>query len=76
MQTLADCCGVALERIWADEALRQSETQFRLVWESSADGMRLTDREGIVLRVNDAYCRMVQKSRGRIGRAAPDRYPQ
>ena len=63
LQTMADCCGVALERIWADEALRQSESQFRLVWESSGDGMRLTDRDGIMLRVNDAYCRMVQKSR-------------
>ena len=63
LQSLADCCGVALERIWADEALRQSESQFRLVWESSGDGMRLTDRDGIMLRVNDAYCRMVQKSR-------------
>ena len=63
LQTMADCCGVALERIWADEALLQSESQFRLVWESSGDGMRLTDRDGIMLRVNDAYCRMVQKSR-------------
>jgi PAS domain S-box-containing protein len=63
LQTLADCCGVALERIWADEALRQSESQLRLVWGSSADGMRLTNREGIVLRVNDAYCQMVQKPR-------------
>jgi PAS domain S-box-containing protein len=51
------------ERKRADEALRQSESQFRLVWESTGDGLRLTDREGIILRVNDAYCRMVQKSR-------------
>ena len=63
LQTMADCCGVALERIWADEALRQSESQFRLVWETSGDGMRLTNREGVILRVNDAYCRMVHKSR-------------
>jgi PAS domain S-box-containing protein len=66
LQTLADCCGVALERIWADEALRRSESQCRLVWESCGDGMRLTDREGITLRVNDAYCRMVQKSRAEL----------
>ncbi len=66
LQTLADCCGVALERIWADEALRQSESQFRLVWDSSGDGMRLTNREGIMLRVNDAYCRMVGKSRAEL----------
>jgi PAS domain S-box-containing protein len=66
LQTLVDCCGVAVERILADDALRQSESQFRLVWESSGDGMRLTNREGIMLRVNDAYCRMVQKSRAEL----------
>jgi len=66
LQMLADCCGVALERIWADEALRKSESQFRLVWESSGDGMRLTNREGIMVRVNAAYCRMVQKSRAEL----------
>ena len=66
LQTLADCCGVALERIWADEARRQSETQFRLVWDSSQDGMRLTNPEGVILRVNDAYCRMVEKSRSEL----------
>lgn len=31
LQTMADCCGVALERIWADEALHQSEAQLREV---------------------------------------------
>jgi PAS domain S-box-containing protein len=51
------------ERRRADEALRKSETQFRLVWENSEDGMRLTNRDGIILRVNEAYCRMVQKPR-------------
>jgi PAS domain S-box-containing protein len=66
LQTLADCCGVALERIWADEALHGSESQFRLVWESSGDGMRLTNREGITVRVNDAYCHMVQMSRAEL----------
>ena len=49
-----------------DEALRQSESQFRLVWESSGDGMRLTNREGIMLRVNDAFCSMVQKPRAEL----------
>lgn len=66
LQTLADHCGGALERIRADEARRESESQFRLVWETSADGMRLADREGKVLLVNHAYCRMVEKAKEEV----------
>lgn len=66
LQTLADQCGGALERIWSNEALRKSESQFRAVWNTSADGMRLANREGIVLIANDAYCRMVEKSKAEI----------
>jgi len=63
LQTLADHCGGALERIRADEARHKSESQFRLIWNSSADGMRLANRDGTVLMVNDSYCRMVGKSK-------------
>lgn len=66
LQTLADYCGGALERIWAESALRKSESQFRVVWDSSVDGMRLTNQEGIVVQVNEAYCRMVQKSKSEL----------
>ena len=54
------------ERKRAEEALRQSELQFRLVWEQSADGMRLINEQGVVLRVNEAFCRMVGKRREEI----------
>jgi PAS domain S-box-containing protein len=50
----------------AEEALRQSELQFRLVWEKSAEGMRLINEQGVVLRVNEAFCRMVGKQREEI----------
>ncbi len=63
LQTFADQCGGALERIWSDEARKNSEAQFRAVWNTSADGMRLCTRDGTVLKVNDAYCRMVGKPR-------------
>ncbi len=35
--------------------------KFRLVWEKSTDGMRITNEEGIILLVNDAYCKLVEK---------------
>ncbi len=66
LQALADQCGGVYERLWADEAQLKAESQFRLVWNASADGMRLTNREGIVLSVNDAFCQMVGKERGQM----------
>ncbi len=40
-------------------ALQSSEALFRSVWENSADGMRLVDENGIIIAVNDAYCKLV-----------------
>jgi PAS domain S-box-containing protein len=39
------------------------ERQLTQVWEGSLDAMRLTDSEGILLRVNAAYCRLVARPR-------------
>jgi len=47
------------ERHAAEVTLRNSETLFRSVWENSADGMRLTDENGLVMATNEAYCRLV-----------------
>jgi PAS domain S-box-containing protein len=47
------------ERRAAELALRSSETLFRSVWENSVDGMRLTDQNGIVVAVNEAFARLV-----------------
>ena len=54
------------ERMRAEDLLRKSEAQFRSVWEHSQDGMRLTDPEGNVLMVNEAFCRMVGKTRAEL----------
>jgi len=40
----------------AEEKLRFSETRFRSVWQSSTDGMRLTDEQGVILAVNRSFC--------------------
>ena len=47
------------ERRAAETALQSSETLFRSVWENSVDGMRLTDENGVIVAVNDAYCKLV-----------------
>jgi PAS domain S-box-containing protein len=51
------------ERKRAEEEVRLSEAQFRSVWESSLDGMRLTDADGQIVRVNQAFCTMVGKEK-------------
>ncbi len=47
------------ERKRTEETLRFSEMQFRSVWETSSDGMRLTDREGMIIAVNPSFCRIM-----------------
>ena len=59
LQSLADHCGSALERIRAEAALKNSEMRFHSVWENSVDGMRLTDEEGVIVEVNEAFCKLV-----------------
>lgn len=44
----------------AEKALRSSEIRFRSVWESSAEGMRLTDKDGIIIAVNKAFCKLTE----------------
>lgn len=50
----------------AEEVLRQSENEFRLIWEKSPVGKRLTDAEGKIIRVNETYCRLVGKTKSKI----------
>ncbi|MBA4147128.1 MAG: PAS domain S-box protein [Verrucomicrobia bacterium] len=59
LESLADYCGGALERIRAESDLRNSENRFYSLWENSVDGMRLTDANGTILAVNEAYCNLV-----------------
>jgi PAS domain S-box-containing protein len=56
LQTLADQCGGALERVNAEEALRESQRRFRDLFENSPDAIFVVDLSGIVLDVNLASC--------------------
>ena len=47
------------ERRNAHIAINDSERRFRSIWENSADGMRLTDPDGVIQGANPAYCRIV-----------------
>jgi len=50
------------ERKKAEQQLIRSENEFRTVWENSASGLRLTDEDGHIIRVNEAYCRIYGKT--------------
>ena len=47
----------------SEEKIRKSETQFRTVWENSFDAMRLTDKNGKMIIVNNAFCTLFKKSK-------------
>ncbi|NUN69699.1 MAG: PAS domain S-box protein [Bacteroidetes bacterium] len=51
------------ERKQREEKVKRSEQLFRQIWEQTGEGLRLTDANGIITKVNDAYCRLVEKSR-------------
>ena len=62
-QTIASHVSFAIERKKAEDALRMSEEQHRTIIRAALDGFFLTDSEGRLQEVNDAYCRMSGYSR-------------
>ena len=56
LQTLADHCGGALQRVQVEEELRQSQRRFRDLFENSPDAIFVEDLEGRVLDVNRGAC--------------------
>ena len=56
LQTLADQCGGALERVHAEEELRHSQRRFRDLFENSPDAIFVEDLQGNVLDANATAC--------------------
>ncbi len=56
LQTLADQCGGALERVRAEEELRHSQRRFRDLFENSPDAIFVEDLQGTVLDANATAC--------------------
>jgi two-component system, cell cycle sensor histidine kinase and response regulator CckA len=59
LQSLADHCGGALERIQAQMALRESEQRFRALIENSSDAVALLDAQGTLLYQSPAASRIL-----------------
>ena len=49
------------ERITAEQLILKSEVEFRSVWENSRDAMRLCSEDGIIIRVNNAFCNLFER---------------
>ena len=62
-RTVARQTGQIRQRLEAEAGL---EKQLMLVWETSAEGNCMTDAQGRIARVNDAYCRMIGKPRAEL----------
>ncbi len=61
--------GVAMditERKKIEDQIITSENQFHSVWENSFDAMRLCDENGIIKKVNNAFCYMMNRPREEI----------
>jgi diguanylate cyclase (GGDEF)-like protein/PAS domain S-box-containing protein len=59
MARAAQLAGIAIERRLAEEALRASEAKFRGLFESIAEGVYQSRRDGRLLSVNPAFVRMM-----------------
>jgi PAS domain S-box-containing protein len=49
-----------------EEKFKSSEKTFRMIWEKSVAGMRLTDKNGKIVLCNKAYAEMVGKNKSEI----------
>jgi PAS domain S-box-containing protein len=73
LQTLADQCSGALERVRTREQLLKSEQRFRDLFENSPDAIFVEDFHGEILDVNQAGCLLCGLTRAQlVGKNAVD----
>ena len=65
-QTLADQCGGALQRVQAEEELRQSQRRFRDLFENSPDAILVEDMQARILDVNRGACQLYGLTREQL----------
>jgi len=66
LQSLADQCGGALQRVQVEEELRQSQRRFRDLFENSPDAIFVEDLQGDILDVNRGACQLHGLSREQL----------
>ncbi len=54
------------DRKLAERAIRKSEMEFRSVWENSPSGMRISDENGILFKVNASFCKIFGKTKDEL----------
>ncbi len=59
MQRMAQIAGIAVERRAAEDALRNSESKFRGLFESVMEGVYQTSRDGRILVANPAFVNLL-----------------
>jgi diguanylate cyclase (GGDEF)-like protein/PAS domain S-box-containing protein len=59
MQRMAQIAGIAVERRAAEDALRNSESKFRGLFESVMEGVYQTSRDGRILVANPAFVKLL-----------------
>jgi len=47
----------------AEQKINHLEHQFKVVWEKASNPLRLTDKNGIIVSINEAYCELVGLNR-------------